>query len=268
MSRTMIRRIDAGEMLEQIVYNVPDRVRNVAAFDPEKPKRERFQTPEEYERHKVNISRRNHLRWFQENFGPTSFYSTLTFDDEHEVHTFREAKQIRANIRRVLQYACPDAVFFIYMGRGKSTDRIHFHMVSDGLDPQLIAEKWKYGSIKKIKKLRAHNFYNGVDHGADYTGLANYCFDHWTQEVGGHRWMMTKNARRPEIEEPEDAEDTYGENNPPEAPEGYHLVEVETTKYGYMRFKFMHIEKKREQKKKPIKVKVRIKKKPVRHRLD
>lgn len=60
-----------------------------------------------------------------ENFSPLSLYSTLTFDDDSEVHTFSEARRIRDNYFRRLQRACPDAKIIIYMGRGKSTKLIH-----------------------------------------------------------------------------------------------------------------------------------------------
>lgn len=255
MSRRMVRRINSGAMLEVTEYNVPSRVADTAAYDPEKQRRERFPDEAAYLRFKTEISRRNHYRWFMANFSPESCYGTLTFDDEHEVHTFKEAKRVRANIRRVLQYACPDAVFFIYMGRGKTTSRIHFHIVSQGLPEEVIKEKWKYGTVKRIVQLRKHCTYDGVDCGPDYRGLANYCFDHWTAEVGGHRWMMTKNAIRPEYEEPEDAEEPLSENHLPEVPEGYKLMEVESTKYGYIRFRYIKMPQ--EKKKKPIKVRVR-----------
>ena len=114
------RRLFSGAVCEQIVYNVPDRA-DVKKSAP----RLRFKSEEEREQHRLGISRRNHARLVNENFSPTSLYSTLTFDDEHEVHTFEEAKRIRTLYVRRLKYACPDAVIFIYLGRGKSTNRIH-----------------------------------------------------------------------------------------------------------------------------------------------
>lgn len=239
--RTVKRRIWAGTVCEQLVYNVPDGIRNIDDYDPEKRLRQRFKDAEERAAFLKEISRRVHFRNFMANFSPTSLYSTLTFDDEHEVHTFQEAKRIRDNYKRVLQYAYPDAVFFIYMGRGKSTNRIHFHMVSEGIPEACISSKWKYGKIKRITHLREHNYYDGVDHGRDYSGLANYLFDHWTKEVGGHRWFQTKNAKKPEREPATEVHvrGGYSEKRPPRAPTGYTLVEVKTTKYGYHYFKYV-----------------------------
>lgn len=237
----MKRRIFAGAVCEQLVYPVSDGIKNPADYTPEKQKRKRFKDAEEYERFKMEIARRNHHRNFHANFDPSAIYSTLTFDDDWEVHTFPEAKCIRKNFIRALQRKYPDAVIFLYMGRGKGTDRIHFHMVSKGVPQEFLSEKWKYGSVKRFCQLREHNWYNGVDHGQDYTGLANYLFDHWTEEVGGHRWFQTKNARKPDAEDPTEVRVTggYSEKRPPVAPKGYKLVEIKATKFGFLYFKYV-----------------------------
>ena len=80
-----------------------------------------------------------------------------------------------------------------------------------------------------------------MDHGQDYTGLANYLFDHWTPEQGGHRWRPTKNLRQPEREKPKEIKREYSEHKPPKAPKGYMLVESRATKYGYLYFKYVKI---------------------------
>lgn len=241
MPITVKRKIFSGPIIEQLVYNIPDGTTNIEDYDPDKKLRKRFRDEEERAAFLKEISRRVHFRNFMANFSPTSLYSTLTFNDDFEVHTFREAKRIRQNFRRVLQYACPDAVFFIYIGRGKSTNRIHFHMVSQGLPEELIARKWKYGRIKRIENLREHNYYDGVDHGQDYSGLANYLFEHWTPEVGGHRWFQTKNAKKPEKQPAKKVSERtkYAPGRPPRAPKGYTLVETRSTKYGYYYFKYI-----------------------------
>ena len=95
--RTVKRRIWAGTVCEQLVYNVPDCIRNIDDYDPEKRLRQRFKDAGERAAFLKEISRRVHFRNFMANFSPTSLYSTLTFDDEHEVHTFQEAKRIRGS---------------------------------------------------------------------------------------------------------------------------------------------------------------------------
>lgn len=165
------RRIFSGVVCEQEVYTVSDRA-NIKKAEP----RPRFKDDEERAQHRIGISKRKHQRLVNENFSPLSLYSTLTFDDDSEVHTFSEARRIRDNYFRRLQRACPDAKIIIYMGRGKSTNRIHFHMISDGIPEETISGKWNDGSVIHIRHLREHNYYNGVDYGQDYTGLADLSF--------------------------------------------------------------------------------------------
>ena len=94
------RRIFSGVVCEQIVFSIPDRLKNLDKAEP----RPRFKSEEEREAHKLAISRRKHNELFNENFSPTSLYSTLTLDDEHEVHTFDEAGHILDLYVRRLKY--------------------------------------------------------------------------------------------------------------------------------------------------------------------
>lgn len=231
------RRIFAGVVCEQEVYTAsgrgtdgPGRLR--------KP-RPRFASEEERERHREEISRRRHARMVNANFGPAGYYSTLTLDDAHEVHTFAEAKRLRDNYLRRLRRACPGAKVAIYCGRGKGTARIHYHMLSMGVPEEVIRSRWGLGEIVRIVHLRAHCYYNGVDHGADYTGLANYLFGHWTPEQGGHRWAQTRNMDPPQRDELRAVKTDYRPGRPPAAPVGYILVEQRSTPYGYCYFKYV-----------------------------
>ena len=70
--KQMKRRIFMGAMCEQVVYNVPDGIRKVAEYDPEKLRKDRFEDEAVYNKFKEEISRRNHLRLFHANFSPTS----------------------------------------------------------------------------------------------------------------------------------------------------------------------------------------------------
>lgn len=241
--KTMERGIFAGAVYEKFIHNISDRVKNVSDYDPEKVKRERFENEEEREKHREKISRKRFCRSVHANHDTESIYSTLTFANGWEVHTFDEARQVRRNFVRALQRGYPDAVIHLVMGRGKSTRRIHFHMVSKGIPEDFITKKWKYGEIVECDQLREHNWYKGIDRGCDWTGLCNYLFDHWTKEVGGHRWFQTKNVRKPDMEEPSEVSDgeDYSVKNPPAAPKGYMLVETEATKYGYLYFKYVVI---------------------------
>ena len=233
--RRVKKRTFSGVVCEQEVFTISDRVQDIRKAEP----RQRFKTPEEREQHRINISRKKHARYFNENFIPRSLYSTLTFDVEHECHEYRDVKRIRDLFVRRLKYAYPDAVIFIYVGRGKSTHRFHIHMVSDGIPEDFTEKKWEFGSVLRIEHLREHNYYNGIDHGQDYTGLANYLFDHWTPEQGGHRWKQTRNAKKPDAEKPTEVKRNYSEAKPPRPPKGYIFVEAKSTKYGYQYFKYV-----------------------------
>ena len=239
--KTMKRRIFAGNTCEQIVYNLPEGTRNAKGYDPEQPGRKRFKDEADRERHRVEISRRQFIRLVNANMEPGDLYVTLTFDNDWEVHTFEDARRIRENYIRALKRKYTDAVIFGGMGRGKGTQRIHFHFLIKGIPADFVSNKWKYGSIRRIEPLRAHVWYNGIDHGADYTGLANYIFDHWTPEQGGHRYFCTKNVKQPEKETPTEVRVTggYSEKRPPIAPKGFKLVSVKTTSYGYILFKYV-----------------------------
>ena len=239
--RRVKKRIYSGVVCEQIVYSVSDRIKNIGKSSP----RVRFKTEEERAAHRIGIARRRHARIVNENFSPASLYSTLTMDDEHEVHTFSEARRLRSLFRRRLQYAFPSAKIIIYMGRGKSTHRIHFHMLSDGIPAEFIEKSWQLGSVKRIETLREHNYYDGIDYGRDYTGLANYLFDHWTSEQGGHYYMSTRNMRQPEEEDATEVKRNYTADKPPRAPKGYELRESRITDFGYLYYKYIKIEKKK-----------------------
>lgn len=230
------RRIFAGAVCEQIVFTAPDRLRDIRKARP-KP---RFQSETERAEHRRGIARRKHARIVNASFGPGSLYSTLTLNDENEVHTFQEARRLRDNFYNRLKYRFPEARIMLYMGRGKHTHRIHFHMLTEGIPEEMIGRLWGMGDVKRIVPLREHNYYDGVDRGRDYTGLANYLFDHWTQEQGGHRWKGSrKTLVRPEYEKPTEAKRRYTVDRPPRAPRGYLLSEARETGYGCLYYKYV-----------------------------
>lgn len=234
--RRVKKRTFSGVVCEQEVYDIPDRIKDVRNAKPPRP---RFKTEEEKEQHRIGISRRKHTRLVNSNFTHNSLYSTLTLSNQFEVHTFEEAEKIRKNFMKRIKRKFPDARMMIYMGRGKSTHRIHFHMLSDSVPEEAIRQKWNLGNIIRIDHLKEHNYYDGIDYGEDYTGLANYLFDHWTPEQGRKRWSATQNLIKPEEEAPKEIKREYTETKAPLAPKGYILVESKSTKYGYLYFKYV-----------------------------
>ena len=168
------------------------------------------------------------------------YQAMLTPEEREARRTGREeARRLRDNYTRRLMYHFPGARILIYMGRGKGTHRIHFHMVSEGIPEDMITKLWGMGEIVRIEHLREHNYYSGIDHGQDYTGLANYLFDHWTPEQGGHRWKKAGKLDKPDREPSTEVKRNYTENKPPRPPKGYILVESKATKYGYLYYKYV-----------------------------
>lgn len=235
--KVLKKRYFAGATCEQIVWRVSDRIRDIKTAEP----RIRFKNEEERKKHRHEQGMRHHARSFNENFAPGDLYCTPTFSDEYEVHTFEEAKKIRKSFHRCLQRKFPNAVFRIYMGRGKGTSRIHFHMVSKGIPLEFIKKKWIYGEVRCPKTLREHNYYDNIDCGSDYTGLANYLYNHWSEEIGGQHYSRTKNERKPEEEPAVEVHRNYSEKCPPIAPKGYTLVQTKATKYGFFYYKYVKL---------------------------
>ncbi len=83
MVRRHKRRKFSGRVCEQIVYTV------AGGTDPKtsRPKKPRFQTQEEREEFNTRISAAKFAALVNANFSTSSYYSTLTLDTEHEVHS-------------------------------------------------------------------------------------------------------------------------------------------------------------------------------------
>ena len=239
------RRTFAGATCEQEVYNVADNVNVKQACPP----RLRFKNEEDRARHRDEISRRKFVNKVNENFGPSSFYATLTFDEDNECHDAQSCRQMMSRYIRRLKYRYHDAVIAAVYGQGKTTSRFHIHLLAEGIPEEYLRSQWTYGAVTDCRHLREHNYYEGVDHGRDYSALANYLFNHWKAEYGGHRWFMTRNAREPERETPREVKREYSVEKPPRAPKGYMLVERRSTPYGYLYFKYVKIPEDRKKKK-------------------
>lgn len=230
------RNVYSGSVLEQEVYVIAANVKNIKTAEPREPT---FRTEEERAAHRKAASKRRFRRFINVNFDPLSFYVTFTMDNDHYVDNFKDADRIMTNYIRRLRTSFPDAVIVSVMGRGKNTNRIHFHAIIARADEAAITGKWNAGKIKRIENLRERNFYEGVDRGCDYTGLADYLFEHWTPEQGGKRWKQTRNARQPVKEKPKLIKRRYDVSKPPKAPDGYELTGYRETPYGYQCFTYV-----------------------------
>ena len=107
-------RTDSGAVCEMKVFNVPE----WSDVKKARPPRPRFRNEDERAAHRLGISKRRHARLVNANYGPTSLYSTLTFSDEYEVHTFQDARRIRDNFVRRLQYRAKGGSYYDLHGPG------------------------------------------------------------------------------------------------------------------------------------------------------
>ena len=123
-------------------------------------------------------------------------------------------------------------------------DDIRKKLIARGIPADEIGRLWGLGSVIDCKPLRKNNYYldengNKVDHGQDYTALANYLHGHWRKEFGGHRYKASRSCVRPEPEPATEAVRDYSLTRPPVAPRGYILVESRATQYGFLYFKYV-----------------------------
>lgn len=233
------RRIYAGHTLEIQRY-LTESVRSAGRTGPNP----RFKTQEDRQEFMLKRSRVKFERLVNENFTPAGFYCTFTFDEENECHTVEETNYLRGLYTRRIKRKYPEAKMVSVIGKGKKTDRYHVHMIIEGAPADYIEAQWSYGDVRRVEPMREHNYYDGVDHGRDYTALADYMFNHWTPDQGQRKWKATRNLRQPEIEvetEPasEEAKRTYHDSKLPETPKGYILIEAQSTKYGFNRFRYV-----------------------------
>lgn len=154
------RRIFAGTVCEQIVYPVSERAERPLDAKP----RLRFRTEEERARHRDHVAEQRFCRLVNANFDPSCYYGTLTLDAEHEVHTFDDALRLMRNYARRVLRAHPDGLLLLVCGRGKSTERIHFHLLARGIPVTVgvgadggrtvesdLIRKWGLGTVTQLR---------------------------------------------------------------------------------------------------------------------
>lgn len=243
------RRIYAGCTLEIQRY-LTETVRAGSGSGPNP----RFKNPEDRKEFMLARSRRKFERLVNQNFTPAGFYCTFTFDEENECHTVEETNYLRGLFTRRLRRKYPDAKIVSVIGKGKKTHRYHAHMLIEGIPEDFVRSQWTYGDVVRVDHLREHNYYDGVDHGRDYTALADYMLNHWTPEQGQRKWKGTRNLKQPEIEvikesAGEAVKRSFHDSKVPDTPEGYMFVDAKETKYGFNCFKFVLDPKKKRQRK-------------------
>lgn len=237
---TVRRDVYAGVVLEREFYHVPEGVKEPLLA---KPPKEEARTPEEKQAVAHRQAQLHFCRLVNATFGALgllAWYVTLTFFDEELPADFATAKRLVRNYLRRLKTACPGMRAVATLGRGRWTGRIHAHLIIAGPSKKLILSKWPHGNVSKAVTLKKNNFYEGVDHGADYTGLACYMIDHWTPEQGGHRWMSCGKLEKYDKDKRSVPKAQYSLEKPPPTPKGYKLVGSKKTR-AMLSFKFVRI---------------------------
>lgn len=236
---TFKKRTFSGAVCEIEIFNAPE-----SRSTSLKPKPETVRTEEERKAYNRQKSQKHFVRLVNTNFSHDSYYTTLTYDNEHIPATYEAAeKALELYIRR-LRRTNPQAKIIGVTGYGKRSGRLHHHLIISGVSECDIVSKWNGGEIVRAEHLREHNFYNGRDHGEDFTALAIYLFSHTPENVKGRRWKQTKTIQQPKEEKPRKVSRLYSEYRPPKAPQGFVLQEIHTSDYfgsGYLCFKYTRI---------------------------
>lgn len=230
----------SGAVCEIEVYSVPDGVKLTKSTVP---KPQNVRTDEEKTRYNSHKSEKHFVRLVNTNFTSSAYYVTLTYDNEHLPQGYTEAVKNLDNYIRRLRYSNPHAKIVAVTGYGSRSGRLHHHLIVSGVSEGDILGKWLLGDIAKVEHLRKDNYYNGVNHGEDFTTLAVYLHQHTPAEHKGKRWKQTKNIQQPVQEKAKQIKRAYSEVCPPKIPKGFALVEVKTCEFfnGYICFKYVRV---------------------------
>lgn len=232
------KKTQSGAVCEIEVFSMPDGVKLTKKTEP-KPVNVR--TDEEKARYNNHKSEKHFVRLVNTNFTSAAYYATLTYDNENLPESYPEAVKNLDNYIRRLRYSNPHAKVIAVTGFGSRSGRLHHHLIVSGVSEGDILGKWSGGEIVKAEHLRKDNYYNGINHGEDFTALAVYLHKHAPAEHKGKRWKQTKNIVQPIQSKAQEVKRPYSEIRPPKAPDGFTLVEVKTCEFfnGYICFKYV-----------------------------
>lgn len=233
----------AGAVVEIEFYSVPENARGEAV----KPNPRNVRTPEQKEKYNNYKSEKQAIRLINANFTAAGYYVTLSYDAEHLPKSYDAAEKNARLFLNRLKYKFPNTKIICFTAAGDVSGRFHHHLIIEGVPESYILKKWSGGKIVKIERLRAHNYYNGMDCGEDFTALAKYLHRQVPGRKGRKRWTET-GLTQPKQEKTKSALLAYTAKKPPKAPSGYRLVEVRDCEYfasSYICFKFARIPQKK-----------------------
>ena len=200
------KKTQSGAVCEIEVFSVPN---GVKITKNTKPKPVNVRTDEEKARYNNYKSEKHFVRLVNTNFTSVAYYVTLTYNNEHLPESYTEASKNLENYVRRLRYSNPHAKVIAVTGYGSRSGRLHHHLIVSGVSEGDILGKWSGGEIVKTEHLRKDNYYNGVNHGEDFTALAVYLHKHAPAEHKGKRWKQTKNIQQPMQEKAKEVKRVY-----------------------------------------------------------
>ncbi|MFR1531983.1 MAG: hypothetical protein ACLSUU_06250 [Christensenellales bacterium] len=188
--RYRVKTIKAGNMLECEIYPIWN-TRSALSRAPKK---------KESRKEQRNLNRKNavkHLvRLINANFeADRDIWVHLGYDDDHLPENAKEAsKEVQRYIRKLRTYARRkgwDELKYIYVTqRGKTTKRIHHHLVINFPDRDIAEQLWHGGKYPRANRLRIG------DPRFKFEGMANYI---GSDHDGTKSYVASRNLKQPTI---------------------------------------------------------------------
>lgn len=176
---------------------------------------------------KVNLRNavRNLTAILNHNFTGADYSLTLTYDGMPP--TKAEAKKNLQNFLRVMKYYSDKTgqEWKWVAVTEYENHRIHHHVVCSGLDPKVIAKKWKHGFVK----------FSSLDESGNYSKLAEYLIKETEKtfrlddSVNKNRYSSSRNIIIPEAKREAVSERMLDQE--PEAYKGYYIFENRVDRY-------------------------------------
>lgn len=237
----VMREVRSGAVLEKEIYCVPDGTKLSKKTEPADKEPLTAEEKAEMCRRK---SERLFIRKVNASFTHRSYYLTLTYNDFDLPTDYETAERNLANFLRRLKRWQPGIKYVAVTGYGRKTNRLHHHLIIDGdyINENKVLELWTAGTVKRIEPLRKHNYYNSIDHGEDFTGLAIYLHNHSNAKTKGKRWKESRNISSPVVDKPRELKREVTTDKPPRAPKGYVYMSCYQSDYhqgGYISFKYV-----------------------------
>lgn len=190
-------------------------------------------TPEAMKKYNEKMAQRELSRLINENFSKDrDYHVTFTYRKEERPQSddqFKsDYKNLLKKIRKIYKKAGVTLKYAATKAIGKR-GAPHHHFILTGIDLRLLAGVWNKGGMHPV-----------LLYSADLSDLGKYFVDQTNEDGGeivGRRWNCSRNLRRPILKVEEVDAETWHE--PPKAPEGFEITEVEYSENPYTGIPFM-----------------------------